>query len=335
MALSFERRGALAARLAVLALAAAPLAGCGGGSDGGVESQPAPPATAFPKPEGKPLLEFLQASAKPVQRVVSPAGEVFRVGENRFGFGVFDVDRTQITDAEVALYAAPGKDGRGPAVGPFPARIDTLATEPAFHSKTTADDPQAGLAAYVSEVGFDKPGPWTIAAMFREGDALQAVLMPGVQRVGRFDDVPAVGDAAPRADTDTKDTVGDPSLLETRNPPDTMHDINYADVLRSKPVVLLFASPALCVSRTCGPVTDVAEQVKQKFGDRVAFIHQEPYVDNQVQKGFRPPLRAFNVPDEPWVFVIDKDGVIRSEIEGPFGVDELTRDVEQVAGGAR
>jgi hypothetical protein len=111
-----------------------------------------------------------------------------------------------------------------------------------------------------------------------------------------------------------------------------MHDVNYADVLGKKPIVLLFASPALCVSRTCGPVADVTEQVKQQFGDKVAFIHQEPYVDNQIQKGFRPPLQAFHLTDEPWVFVIDKTGVIRSEIEGPFGADELTRDVQQVAG---
>lgn len=316
----------------MLALAAALLiAGCGGGSDNGPESKPAPSASLFPQPNGQPLIKFLQGSATPVQRVVAPAGEVFRPGENRFAFGLFNVDRSQITDAQAAIYVAPGKDGSGPASGPFPARIDTLATEAAFHSKTTADDPQAALAAYVSQVKFAKPGPYTVAAVFRQGDKLDAVLAPGVVEVGKFN-VPAVGDKAPGAVTDTKDSVGDPKLLDTRIPPDTMHDVDYADVLGRKPVVLLFASPALCVSRTCGPVADVTEQVKQQFGGRVAFIHQEPYVDNQIQKGFRPPVEAFRVPDEPWVFVIDKNGVIRSEIEGPFGVDELTRDVQQVAG---
>ncbi|MGZ5336700.1 MAG: hypothetical protein ACXWDT_01510 [Solirubrobacterales bacterium] len=332
MVLSIKRQGALAAPAAVLGLATLLVAGCGGGSDDGIESVPAPSAELFPKPDGQPLIKFLRSAATPVDQIVSPAGKVFRVGENRFAFGIFNVDRSQVTDAEVALYAAPGKDGSGPTSGPFPARIDALTTESAYHSKTTADDPQAALAAYLSQVEFDKPGPWTVAAMFREGDALTAVLMPGVRDVGQFDDVPAVGDKAPSADTDTKETVGDPKLLETRIPPDTMHDVNYADVLGKKPVVLLFASPALCVSRTCGPVTDVTEQVKQKFGDRVAFIHQEPYVDNQIQKGFRPPLQAFRLTDEPWVFVIDRNGQISSEIEGPFGVDELTRDVQRVAG---
>ena len=52
-------------------------------------------------------------------------------------------------------------------------------------------------------------------------------------------------------------------------------------MLGKKPVVLLFATPALCQSRVCGPVTDAAEQVKQEFGDRVAFIHQEVYNNNR------------------------------------------------------
>jgi hypothetical protein len=330
-----NRRGALGAPrilLAVLGAAALLIAGCGGGSsDSGPQSKPAPAASEFPQPNGQPLIKFLQGVATPVQRVVAPAGKVYRPGENRYAFGVFNVDRSQISDATVAIYVAPGKDGSGPASGPYPARIDTLATKAAFHSKTTADDPQAALAAYVSEVKFDKPGPYTVTAIFKEGDSLKAVLAPGTADVGAGA-VPAVGDQAPATHTDTSSTVGNPSLLDTRVPPDTMHDVDYADVLGKKPIVLLFASPALCVSRTCGPVADVTEQVKQDFRDKVAFIHQEPYVDNQIQKGFRPPLQAFHLTDEPWVFVIDKNGVIRSEIEGPFGVDELTRDVQQVAG---
>ena len=42
-----------------------------------------------------------------------------------------------------------------------------------------------------------------------------------------------------------------------------MHDVDFADVVGKKPTVLLFATPALCQSRVCGPVVDVAEQVKR------------------------------------------------------------------------
>ena len=44
--------------------------------------------------------------ATPSELVVSPAAEVFYKGENRYPFGVFQRDRTQVPDAEVALYFA-------------------------------------------------------------------------------------------------------------------------------------------------------------------------------------------------------------------------------------
>ena len=82
-----------------------------------------------------------------------------------------------------------------------------------------------------------------------------------------------------------------------------MHDVDFADVLGKKPVVLLFATPALCQSRVCGPVVDVAEQVKRDRPDDAAFIHMEIYNDNDPNKGLRPQLAAFNLPTEPWLFV--------------------------------
>ena len=42
----------------------------------------------------------------------------------------------------------------------------------------------------------------------------------------------------------------------------------------------------------------------------VAFIHQEIYNDNQVNKGLRPQLIAWRLRTEPWTFVIDRSGRI-------------------------
>ena len=56
-------------------------------------------------------------------------------------------------------------------------------------------------------------------------------------------------------------------------------------------MALLFATPQLCQSRVCGPVVDIALQTAAKYGDRVEFIHQEVYVDNDPAKGLREPLR--------------------------------------------
>jgi hypothetical protein len=87
--------------------------------------------------------------------------------------------------------------------------------------------------------------------------------------------------------------------------------------------VLLFATPALCQSRVCGPVVDVAEQVKADHEGDADFIHMEIYRDNSIDKGFRPQVAAFGLPTEPWLFVIDKQGNVAARIEGAFSAGEL------------
>ena len=47
----------------------------------------------------------------------------------------------------------------------------------------------------------------------------------------------------------------------------------------------------------------------------------------------RDATRAFNLPSEPWLFVIDRNGIIRTATEGAFSVDELTKAVKGVTGG--
>ena len=104
---------------------------------------------------------------------------------------------------------------------------------------------------------------------------------------------------------------GDVASIDTRLPPSSMHDADFADVLGKKPVVLLFATPQLCQSRVCGPVVDVAEQVKAKTAnDDVEFIHMEVFRDNQIDKGIRPQMAAFHLQTEPWLFVFDRSGKV-------------------------
>lgn len=93
-------------------------------------------------------------------------------------------------------------------------------------------------------------------------------------------------------------------------------------------MALLFSTPLLCQSRVCGPVTDIAVQLEHEFGDRVTFIHQEVFVDNDVSKGLRPQLRAFELQTEPWLFTFRRDGQIAARLEGAFGVKAFRRAVE-------
>jgi hypothetical protein len=318
----------LVAALIALAL----VAGCGGSDNGtGSRSRPAPAASEFPSAKGKTLRELVLSSHATEGPVASPAAANFHLGTNRFPFGVFTTGHDPITDAQVAVYAAPGRSVNGQAIGPFPARIEDLTTKPAFRAKTTADDPSAAQVAYVADIPLNKPGPWAFAALLKNGSSFQYSLMPTPNPVGDYP-MPQVGQRTPLIHTLTAGEVSDISQIDTRVPPDDMHSDDFANVVGKKPVVLLFATPALCQSRVCGPVTDIAEQVKQEFGDRVAYIHQEIYNNNNINDGPRPQMRAFHLSSEPWAFVIDKSGKVSTVLQGPFSVQELEAAVQKVAG---
>ncbi|MGE5282306.1 MAG: hypothetical protein ACM3N0_08315 [Chloroflexota bacterium] len=292
-------------------------------------------------------------AAGPSELVVSPAAEVFVKGRDRYPFGVFERNGKQVGDAKVALYFAkvpsgaksgelngsaranPEAEKRAlgqPATGPFPAAVESLATKPAFRAQTTTSDPNAATAVYVTHVDFPRNGEWRIAALVERDGQLTASLLPSAV-VGSFPQVPKVGEKAPLIHTPTPaDVGGDLSKITTRIPPDTQNKVDYADVYGKEPIILLFATPQFCQSRVCGPVVDVAEQLKQLYGDKAAFIHMEIYNDNDPNKGVRPQVRAFHLPSEPWLFAIGANGRIEDEVEGAFGVQELTRVVRKLVG---
>jgi hypothetical protein len=275
----------------------------------------------FPAADGRTLEDILrEAEVAADGPVVSPTGMLFERGKNRYGVGVFEAGGEQITDADVALYIAHGADGR--ARGPFPARVEDLTVEGPFQSRTTSQDPDSAEVAYVTELEFDRAGEWRLIALIRSGDGFLGSRLPSAV-VEQDSEVPGPGDRAPVVHTPTVEDVSDIEEIETRDPPDTMHEDDLADVLGERPVVLLFATPALCQSRTCGPVVDIAEQVKAEHGDEAAFIHMEIYVDNLVDEGIRPQVKAYGLPSEPWLFVIDREGIVRTAIEGAFSATDL------------
>ena len=307
-------------------------AGCGGGDSGGGElgESPAPPASEFPSANGRTLTQVARANAQPANLVVSPTAAVYERGENRFGFGVFTVSREQVGDAQVAIYAAPS--GGGKAIGPFPARIESLAVKPQFESQTTDLDPDSAKVVYVTSIEFDREGNWDLLALFREGGGYTGTFSPTI-KVGGSEDIPAVGERPPRIHTPTVSEVGgDVGKIDTRSPPDDMHKVDFADVLGKEPVVLLFATPALCESRVCGPVVDVAQEVEHEAGAGVNFIHMEVFNNNNASDGYRPQLLEFGLRTEPWLFVIDRKGIVRSRLQGAFSASELESAVRQVAG---
>jgi hypothetical protein len=316
----------LASFAALLALA---FGGCGGS---GERSRPAPSADEFPAAKGKTIEQLLEGSgAKPTKLVIAPAAQVFDLGPNRYPFGVFTAGREQISDADVALYFA--KENGGAVQGPLPAQVSSLETKPAYRAQGSEAPGEAKTVYVVPKVDFNRKGPWLAIAMLKGKNGLEASRVPS-PTVDQYPKVPAIGEPAPVIHTPTAaDVGGDLAKIDTRVPPDQMHKVDFADVVGKKPIVLVFATPALCQSRVCGPVVDVAQQVADKFGKEADFIHMEVYNENNPSKGIRPQLRAYGLPTEPWTFLIDRNGTIRDRIEGAYGVSELEEAMKSILPG--
>jgi len=170
-------------------------------------------------------------------------------------------------------------------------------------------------------------------AMLKGENGLEASRVPSPV-VGDNPRIPEVGQRPPAIQTLTAaDVGGDLEKIDTRVPPDQMHKVDFAEVLGKKPVVLIFATPALCQSRVCGPVVDVAQQVADEYEPEVDFIHQEVYVDNEIAKGVRPQLKEFGLETEPWTFLVGKDGRVKDRLEGAYGVAELEQAMQTIVPG--
>lgn len=305
-----------------LALAAA-YAGCGSSGESDQPAKPPPKASPadFPSAKGKNILQLRKEIGKGGP-VLAPSVSVLRPGTNRFGFGLFDTARAQIADAAAAVYVAPVKGGR-PVLGPFLARFESLDVKKQFQSRTTSSDPNAARSLYVSDVKFDKPGNYAVLGVRKLDNRIVGSDLAGV-RVVKSSPIPAVGDPAPRTVTPTKASVGGHlELIDTRTPPDDMHDQSFASELGKRPQIIIFATPALCQSRVCGPVVDITQQVKHDLGDKLNFVHMEVYNKNQVNQGYRPQMKQWHLRTEPWLFAVNRKGIVTARIEGAFSRDEL------------
>ena len=325
-------------RLPLVLLAAAALLGGCGGSDTAddpaaqvpaergvrekVRAAQAVSAADFPAVDGRTLQQVADGAGSSGPEL-GMASSVFTVGRDRVAFGIID-DRSGFVYGKTALYVAPTPDSR--AEGPYPAPADVLVTEGRYRSKQAATEADPFAAVYAADVPFRRAGSYSILTVTKAGSETFAA--PGEIQVIKpaQDRIPGVGDPAPKVETDTEASArGDIASIDTREPPSDMHERSFADVVGKKPVALLFATPQLCQSRVCGPVVDVALQLKSRYGDQVEFIHQEVYEGNDPQKGLREPLERFNLPTEPWLFVVGRDGRVTARLEGSFGLGAFER----------
>jgi hypothetical protein len=196
--------------------------------------------------------------------------------------------------------------------------------------------PADGRGVYAAEpVTFPRSGYWQVLvhADLAGDSALDATAAFSV--VDR-PSVIGVGSPAPRT---RNAVIGDPGVspgsIDSRAaggapiPDPELHTISIAQALDAgHPALVVFSTPVYCVSRFCGPVTDLVAELAAKYRDRADFIHVEIYRDFQAGQVNQAALDWLSLANgdlrEPWTFLIGADGrivaswdavVTRSEIE--------------------
>ncbi len=271
-------------------------------------------------------------------RVVSlGSGEIFPtilnsglgVGQNRVVMSITDRDDEKVLDATVQLRYY-NLNGSRPAFRTA-AAARFIPVELAYIDEQSNHErsPAGSDGAYVSYVEFDAPGDWGVEiTITRAGKKLKPV--PFRFNVLDHSIEPAIGDAAPPSVQQTLATAGSIEDIDSSYPPrPAMHDITLADALRTgKPIVVAFATPAFCRSRTCAPVMDtVMDPLSVKYRGQALFIHIEPYVlrdvrEDNIQNAV-PAVLEWRLTTEPWVFVVDRLGRIAGKFEGIVAPDEV------------
>ena len=144
---------------------------------------------------------------------------------------------------------------------------------------------------------------------------------------------PGYDDPAPRSASPTdRDVNGDTSHICSNTPACALHSTSIAEALEpgQKPLVLLFATPALCTSATCAPELEAVQQLHSTYAERANFIHVEiyqyPFDGLRVAK----TVDEWHLPSDPWTFIVDKTGIVRDRFEGAAPIEELEPSLKAV-----
>jgi hypothetical protein len=188
------------------------------------------------------------------------------------------------------------------------------------HEHPEAGSAEEGRGVYSATVSFDSPGTWELRVNAEVGG--EALSGTAAFTVLEDHAVPAVGEPALRTRNHTLDDHDDAPLsavdsraeAEGEVPDPELHDTTIAAALRrGHPIVAVLSTPVYCVSQFCGPITDMVAELAADYGDRAEFVHIEIWRDFQNQVVNRAAAEWLLRDDdlqEPWVFLIDADGVI-------------------------
>lgn len=241
-------------------------------------------------------------------------------GTNRLVFTLVNRDNVPVRAAEaqvVSRYTAPGSttaDIRHTATAGFLPWPPEGSNRGVF--VTTVEFDVAGEATR------DNPGLWELEISATGTDGVLVETTTAV-RVADEGSTPAIGSPAPRSVTPVAADFSDLSQITSAPEPDPdLYELSVHEALdEGKPLVVLFSTPAFCVSATCGPQLEILGKLKDDYGNGANFIHVEVFEDPHLIEGNRftanqvSAVREWGLPTEPWTFIVGNDGLVKAKFE--------------------
>lgn len=308
--------------------------------DGSGNPTPTALAQAAPTTEAMPAgVQAIVPEAVGAPLTVLPTGSTYVVGAQRFGIGLVDEQDqpVQVGRLELVFLTLAGNQGSVTEVLPAPF-LDYGLAEGHDHATGQGADPTAtgpGLGAitgvFVARPTFAAPGSYGVIAKVTMPDGTVRAGQASFE-VAADSPVPGIGEPAIASKSLTAITPEERENICSATPADDMHDLSIEQALANdRPTVVLFATPAYCATRTCGPSLEALTELKRRYGSGANFIHIEIYPGDDFTTA-APTIDEWGLPSEPWLFLIDADGKVVERYEGGIGLTELDPAVQALVG---
>ena len=288
------------------------------------------PTTPTASPPGSSPTASGSGAASVVPVIISSQ---FAVGDNRFVFSFLDPTGT-------TPIASPDRSASVAFIAPGQTQPGTPATSEFVWAI------QGSRGEYIAHTTFSTAGDWQAVFTTKAPSTPQEAVAVAFQVQAKSSAV-TVGQQAPASKTPTlADVGGNVFQLSTDPHPNTaFYQVSVAAALAAHtPFILVFATPAFCQSAQCGPTLDGVKAIAATAPKNVAFIHVEPYILKWDGSKLQPVLDANNqlqpvqavtewgLQTEPWVFAVDKTGIVRGAFEAVVAPDELQAAIAAIAG---
>ncbi len=271
---------------------------------------------------------ILETNSSAIRPLITTAELV--KGTNRFAFGLLK-DNQLFNNAKVSMRLYRLAGNQHVLAAETTAKFHAITAEKQketihIHADGTRhvhsnDTDVRGL--YITRLDFASSGVWGLEMIIQGGTAAEETVRLSLKVLDKAP-TPNVGSPAPRSHNLIADDVKDLREIDTSPTPDPrLHRVRIADAIaQGRPQLIAFATPQFCLTRMCGPVIDIVRGLLPEYEDRVVFTHQEIWKDFATKK-LLPTVIEWRLSSEPWIFVVDGNGIIRAKFEGLVTEDEL------------